>query len=70
MLFLFFFILISISLLVFFIEIKVEIENFEIGIKNKKFDINKNGIIIIEFKVLNRINLFKIKTNIDKFQLP
>lgn len=70
MLFLFFFILISISLLVYFIEIKVNIENFEIRIKNKKFDINKNGIIIIEFKVLNKINLFKIKTNIDKFQLP
>ena len=70
MLFLFFFILISISLLVYFIELKVNIENFEIRIKNKKFDINKNGIIIIEFKVLNKINLFKIKTNIDKFQLP
>lgn len=70
MLFLFFFILISISLLVYFIEIKVEIENFEIEIKNKKFDINKNASIIIEFKVLNKINLFKIKINIDKFQLP
>ena len=70
MLFLFFFILISIFLLVYFIEIKVEIENFEIKIKNKNFDLNKNGIIIIKLKVLNKINLFKIKTNIDKFQLP
>ncbi len=70
MLFLFFFILISISLLVYFIEIKVKIENFEIGIQNKNFDINKNGSIIIKFKVLNKINLFKIKTSIDKFQLP
>ena len=59
-----------ISLLVFFIEIKVETENFEIRIKNKNFDINKNGIVIIKFNVLNKINLFKIKTNIDKFQLP
>ena len=63
-------IIIIISLLVFFIEIKVETENFEIKIKNKNFDINKNGIIIIKFNVLNKINLFKIKTNIDKFQLP
>ena len=63
-------IIIIISLLVFFIEIKVETENFEIRIKNKNFDINKNGIIIIKFNVLNKINLFKIKTNIDKFQLP
>ena len=70
MLFLFFFILISIFLLVYFIEIKVEIENFEIKIKNKNFDLNKNGIVIIKFNVLNKINLFKIKTNIDKFQLP
>jgi len=53
--------------LVFFTEIKVEIKKLEFKIKN--FDINKSGIIIIKFKILNKINLFKIETDIDKIQL-
>lgn len=52
--------------LLFFTEIKVEIKKLEFKIKN--FDINKSGIIIIKFKILNKINLIKIKTDIDKIQ--
>ena len=52
--------------LVFFTEIKVEIKKLEFKIKN--FDINKSGIIIIKFKILNKINLIKIETDIDKIQ--
>ena len=52
--------------LLFFTEIKVEIKKLEFKIKN--FDINKSGIIIIKFKILNKINLIKIETDIDKIQ--
>ena len=53
-------------ILLFFTEIKVEIKKLEFKIKN--FDINKSGIIIIKFKILNKINLIKIETDIDKIQ--
>ncbi len=57
-----------VSVLIFFTEIKVEIRKLEFKIKN--FEINKKGLIIVKFKFLNKINLFKIETNINKIQLP
>ena len=63
-------VLLIIGFLIFFIEVKIETKNLEIKIKDKNFKMNENGKITIRFTILNKIDLFKFTTNIDRFKLP
>ena len=63
-------VLLIIGFLIFFIEVKIETKNLEIKIKDKNFKMNENGKITIRFTILNKIDLFKFTTNINRFKLP
>ena len=57
-------------IIVFLTELKVEVKDFEFKIKDKNYDLNKNCIITFKLCILNKLNYFKIRTNINKFELP
>lgn len=63
-------VLLIIGFLIFFIEVKIETKNLEIKIKDKNFKLNENGKITIRFTIINKIDLFKFTTNINRFKLP
>lgn len=63
-------VLLIIGFLIFFIEVKIEAKDLEIKIKDKNFKMNENGKITIRFTILNKIDLFKFTTNINRFKLP
>ena len=63
-------VLLIIGFLIFFIEVKIETKNLEIKINDKNFKMNENGKITIRFTILNKIDLFKFTTNINRFKLP
>ena len=63
-------VLLIIGFLIFFIEVKIEAKDLEIIIKDKNFKMNENGKITIRFTILNKIDLFKFTTNINRFKLP
>ena len=63
-------VLLIIGFLIFFIEVKIEAKDLEIKIKDKNFKMNENGKITIRFTILNKIDLFKFTTNINRFKSP